>query len=141
MYDASIPVADRLEIQELYARYCQFADKCDGENWSRCFVKDGYFQPSLGPGSGQPYQGRTELAAFISAPHRTPDTYRHWNTALTLRSDGDEIDAVCYAFLLKVADVDAPAIAGSVVYFDRLAREDGRWLFKSREPIKDGTPE
>ncbi len=138
MFDPSIPVEDRLEIQELYARYCHFADDCDGENWAGCFVKDGYFAPSLGPVAGQVFKGQAELAAFISDPGRTPSTHRHWITALTMERDGNEIRAVCYAFLLKVGNVESPTIVGSVVYRDVLAREDGAWKFRERKPVRDG---
>ena len=80
---------------------------------------------SPGPGSGNPYQGRAELAAFISAPERTPLQHRNWNTALTLERNGEDINAVCYAFLLQVANVESPKIVGSVTYRDILARENG----------------
>ncbi len=138
MYDDSIPVEDRLEIQELYARYCHFADQCDGPNWAKCFAEDGFFAPSLGPGSDKTYQGHEELAAFITAPERTPLENRHWNTALTLHRDGDVIRGECYAFLLRVENVDSPKILGSVRYRDVLARENGNWRFRERRPSKDG---
>ena len=138
MYDRTISSEDRLEIQELYARYCHSADLCDGEEWADCFIEDGVFAPSLGPEAGQTYRGRKELAAFISAPHRIPLENRHWNTALTLDRAGDDISAVCYAFLLRVAGADAPEILGSVIYRDRLTKEGGAWKFKERRPRKDG---
>ena len=138
MFDRTISSEDRLEIQELYARYCQTADLCDGEAWADCFTEDGVFAPSLGPEAGRTYRGRKELAEFISAPHRTPSENRHWNTALTLDRNGSEIDAVCYAFLLCVAGVDRPKILGSVIYRDRLTKERGAWKFRERRPRKDG---
>ena len=138
MYDSRISAEDRLEIQELYARYCQYADLCDGALWAGCFTEDGVFSPSLGPGAGEVFRGKDALAAFISAPGRTPLENRHWNTALALERDGTEVTAVCYAFLLRVAGVETPRIIGSVTYRDRLAKENGMWKFKERRPQKDG---
>lgn len=140
MYDSSISIEDRSEIQELYARYCHFADQCDGENWANCFTRDGFFAPSLGPGSGKDYRGHAALAAFISAPARNPLENRHWNGALTLEREGQFVRAQCYAFLLQVVNVDSPQILGSVTYHDLLVREDGAWKFKERRPTKDDVP-
>lgn len=137
MYDKSISVEDRLEIQELYARYAQAADQCDGQAWSNCFIIDGFFAPSIGPGAKAEYRGREALAAFITAPARVPNQDRHWNTAFTFERDGEDVRGVCYAFLLRVKGVEKPEIVGSVVYHDLLTKEDGAWKFKERRPTSD----
>ena len=138
MFDLSIPAEDRLEIQELYARYCHFANHCDGENRADCFVENGFFSPSLGPGSGKPYEWRADLAAFISVPDLRPLQHRHWNSALTLERNGEDIKAVSYAFLLLVANVESPKIVGGVTNRDILARENGAWNLRERRSARDG---
>lgn len=136
-YDRSISLDDRMEIAELYARYCLLADRADAKNWPRCFTEDGTFRPTVGPEPGRTYRGREELSAFIVNSTRFPLRTRHWSTGLILRSNGDVIRGTTYAFLLRAVGENDPQIYKSLVYSDQLKKEDGAWKFFERLPSAD----
>lgn len=63
----SLSLADRLEIQELIARYCWALDTRDGDAYAATFIPDGVFQ-----GIGSRGRGHDELQALplSSTPRR-----------------------------------------------------------------------
>lgn len=138
IYDHSISVEDRLEIQELYARYAWYADASDGENWAACFAREGRFVPSITDSAGKLFEGRKALSDFIADPAHRPRTARHWNTALCLERHKEHIIGRCYAFLLDASRKSEPNISASVTYLDTIIHEDGAWRFKERRPTRDG---
>lgn len=138
MYDSTITVEERLEIQELYARYSVHADVHDGEKWAACYTNDGVFVPSITGAAGRTIAGREALKAFITDPELAEMLTRHWYSNFILKRVGEAVHATCYAMLLDVTEKGKAQIAASVTYSDIIVREDGAWRFKERRPILDG---
>lgn len=136
MYDFSITTEDRLEIQELYARYCHYADAADGPKWALCFTPDGTFIPAMVSG-GNHIEGRDALSKFPAEAGQTPHQMRHWTNNLILERDGPCIAATYYAVLLDISVDGPPTLKGSVTCKDLLERHEGRWLLKRRQSFLD----
>ena len=47
MTDPSGTLEDRIEIRDLYARYCQLLDHSRYDEWLDCFTDDGVFESTL----------------------------------------------------------------------------------------------
>ena len=127
--------AERLEIRELYARYCHAIDDGDGAAWAECFVRDGSFVPGIGAARGTSIVGREALAAF-GADARRGAIGRIVTTNLALYEGDGTVTGRCYGMLVEVRD-GRPELVASVVYHDELEREDGAWRFRSRRPRRD----
>ena len=122
---------DRLEIQELVARYNHAIDRGDTEGWVGCFSEDGAFDGVAGR-----LEGTAALRDFAEALTTAPEwaefrPMRHWTTNFLIDLDGDaatmRADHVLYR---QTADGAVPLLMA--VYHDTLRREDGRWLFAER---------
>lgn len=131
----TLTVEDRLEIQDLYARYCHTVDAFDGDGWASCFAEDGSLVPSVGTGTGTEYRGRVALAAFAADRSRHALS-RHWINNLLLTDHGDHVRGTCYAQLVDISGATPKPVA-HVSYDDVLVREGGRWLFATRRPKRD----
>ncbi len=129
----ALSVADRLEIQELYARYNHAIDSGNGQAWARCFTADGTFTS----GSGS-FSGSEQLAAFATG-FAARVKGRHWTNNLVLDADGEGATGTCYLALLRLTPGEKPpaAIMTTAVYTDRLARAAEGWRFSSRTVTAD----
>ncbi len=132
----TLSIEDRLEIQELYARYSQTVDAMEGEAWADCWVEDGEFSPSVGPTRGTLYRGREALEEFAST---RPDNYpqaRIWTGNHVLTEREGFVEGRCYGMTVDVSG-PAPVLTAHYVYHDEIVHEDGRWRFRSRRPRLD----
>ncbi len=132
----ALPVADRLAILELYARYSQAVDAMDGEAWITCWVEDGEFSPSVGPTAGTPYRGHAELRQFADT---RPDRYPHgriWTGNHVLVERDGYVEGTCYGMTVDVGG-DAPQVTAHYIYHDEIVRNDGQWRFRRRAPRLD----
>ena len=127
----SLTWADRLEIQELVARYDRAIDGGDAEAWIECFTEDGVWD------GGIRVEGRAALLAFARglptdlgfAAFRGA---RHFVTNFLIDGDGDgQARLRCDNLMLQPRAGGVAALVGAD-YDDRLRRVDGRWLFVSR---------
>lgn len=138
MTTQTITTADRLEIDELAARYNLAIDLGDPAGWVACFSPDGELAiGEVGPWAAANFgleQGRwrgpRELLAFATAV-TSGRRFRHWshNRVLTAASDG--IESVSY---MNVYYLDQPAgqqLATGIMR-DRLIQGDGGWRFARR---------
>ena len=130
----ALQLEDRLEIQDLYARYCHAIDAGDGEGWANCFTKDGTFVPSVGSSAGRSFAGHEALAAFAANPNRRKR--RHWTSNILLVERDGFVEGTCYALLIDVGG-SQPEIAASFAYRDELVREAGTWKFRARRHHRD----
>lgn len=122
---------DRVEIEDLVARYNKAIDTGDAEGWAATFTEDGEFHGIVGD-----FKGRAELVAFVEA-YATEEQFaefasaQHWVTNIVLEGGGDH--AEMFAHLMMVAP---QAEGGRIIlvgrYEDTLRRVDGRWLFAQR---------
>jgi hypothetical protein len=119
----ALTVRDRLEIQELYARYAQTFDLGDAEGWANTFAEDGVFGAS---------QGRTELIEYAKGRFpRYGGHSRHWNSQLTLTPTTDGVRGVVYIMLWDVGTRPRTIIA-SGIYRDIIVKTPEGWRFKTR---------
>ena len=131
--------ADEREIIALTARYNWALDIAhDPEAVAGTFTRDGLFQAGSGAGG----RGRDELVAYfrgsaerLRAAAGSP--IRHWLDNHVVDVEKDEASHSCYILFIAV-DGPSPRLHRSGVYYDRLRRTDGRWLFAERRVVIDG---
>jgi hypothetical protein len=134
----TITADDRLQIEELAARYNLAIDLGDAKAWVSCFSADGEFAiTKVGPFSGTVlglaegrWRGAGELRAFATAV-TSGRSFRHWsyNRVLTIASGG--IDSISY---MNVHYLDRPPPEQLVtgIMRDRLVQDNAEWRFASR---------
>lgn len=127
--DAPLTVSDRLEIEELVARYCWAIDTRDGEALADTFTADGAFD------GGRRFEGREQLVSFGRGDHVPPNrpetAAQHWVTNMVF--SGNTNAATTRSYFVRHSIVDgAPVLARVGFYVDELLKIDGRWLFKNR---------
>lgn len=125
---------DRWEIQDLYTRYCWLLDTGQAEAWADLFTDDGHHAGSRGTYA----RGRAELIAHVERVAPVLVGKQHWNTNIDVVATGpDEAVGRCYMAALMATEAPQIGVAGASVerigrYFDRLVRQDGRWLFAEK---------
>ena len=134
----TIDTRDRLEIEDLAARYNQAIDLGDPVGWVACFLPEGEFEiTEVGPRTAARRQlapgrwrGEAELTLFAGTVAGVLPC-RHWAYNRVLTPAGDGIDSVSY---MNVYYLDFPPgdqlITG--IMRDHLVRVDIGWRFASR---------
>lgn len=135
---ASIDLADRLEILDLYARQSHAVDSSDGEGWASTYTEDGVFHS---PTYNLSARGRADLSDFArssnDAAYARGEQFRHVVSAIVLTPAGEgRIDSKAYLVILATAK-EGTRIDRSLVLHDELRRVEGRWLFSSRMSYRD----
>jgi hypothetical protein len=134
----TITTADRLEIDELAARYNLAIDLGDPAGWVACFSPDGELAiGEVGPRAAANFglaegrwRGPAELLAFATAV-TSGRRFRHWSYNRVLTAAGDGIESVSY---MNVYYLDQPAgqqLATGIMR-DRLIETGGGWHYASR---------
>lgn len=123
----ALTIADRLDIQDLAARYNTAIDGGDAEAWTATFTSDGTFESG-----GRTHQGAEALTAFATNFAERMAGARHWNNNMVIEGDGDQATLACYLMLMRGGQVVTTAR-----YEDTLRREDGQWRFASRRVVPD----
>ena len=126
-------VEDRLEIQELYARYALTIDTGDAEGWANTFTPDGVFNNSS--------RGREALVQFVHdwRANRSGANRRHWYSNLILTPASGGVRGSVYMMLLDVG-TRPPAPVNSYLYDDLLVKTQNGWRFQSRVLKSDLPP-
>ena len=125
----SVALADRLDIQELYARWAEAIDYGDPDAWAECFTEDGSLANEL---DGIDLRGRKALRAFAAEYAAGGNTSgRHWACNLIMEAEGDEIRTRFYIALLMATPGDA-TIPRTGRYYDRLVRTPAGWRIRER---------
>jgi hypothetical protein len=125
-------VADRLAIEDLYARYCVALDSGDEDGWVATFTEDGEFlgrAPARGRRELRAYH-RDRMAARVTEPFTNP---QHWTTNLLLQGEAPEVRG--FAYVMRIATLGGDGgvqIVREGAYRDLIRKVDGRWLFASR---------
>lgn len=117
---------DRLEIQDLIARYNHAIDGGSPEDWAATFAPDGTFESR-----GEVHAGTDALLAFARGFQERMAGATHWNNNLVIEGDGDEARSACYLMLRRGGEVISEA-----KYEDTLRKVDGRWRFTSRRVVR-----
>ncbi len=125
----SLSAADIVEIHQLYARYSHAIDSGDGIAYAACFTPDGTMDTTV----RGVFTGPAELATVVSQP---ANVIRHVPLNIVLTGEADVAFGQAYLVVYSGRD-GKPAVVSTGRYEDRLARQDGAWLFTFRRFIPD----
>jgi hypothetical protein len=132
----SLPLADYIEIQQLYARYAVSFDLHDADTWLSCYTEDGSLE--WGPGGeqiGWPPGATTGKAALRKLAERSMSLSDrkgyHWNANLVIDATPDGARGQCYLAFLRSPD-GLGELYIATHYLDDLVKQDGEWLFSKR---------
>lgn len=126
----TLSTEDRLEIQELYARYNHALDFGDASGWAGCFTPDGVFASPNGS-----FTGSEQLQQFANG-FAERMTGRHWTNNLVIDPAGEGATGKCYLMLYRLAE-GGPSILTTGVYNDELVRTAAGWRFSKRTVVAD----
>ena len=123
-------LANRLSIEDLFARYAHTADTYDADGWIDCFSADGIFEVAANDG-GIKFVGRENLKEFIYAHiHLLPGT-RHVMTNHLVDIDGNRAQHRCtLTGMLSRPEKVYTFISGW--YESNLEKASGQWKIKHR---------
>lgn len=133
--------SDRLEISDLYARYCHIIDRGDAAGFARVYVSDGALIRESPADDGQEnleFRGSAKLEAMMRDSYALNQGRRkHWISGLVVDSSGDD-QALgrCYLMVFDVSGV-APVPLTSGRYEDILVKTPDGWRFRERRVVID----
>jgi hypothetical protein len=129
--------SDRLEIQELTARYAWSLDTGDEEAFVACFCRDGELVWDVFETEGR-WRGSLALRRFIAYFRQRPESAGRQHHVSNLVVTPTDVGAHARSYVaVALRRDDGPHLLHVMGYYeDDLAREDGRWLF-SRRYIRD----
>lgn len=133
MAEWQLTALDRLEIQELYARYCWGLDLADEEMVVSAFTKDAGFDHL--------WQGRVEGHEAILANLRSLWTDRqHWwygrqhlmnHFIMEPRAEAGEVDVRCFFQIVQYnVDYGTNFVFGIGTRIDHVTKREGVWRFQ-----------
>ena len=124
-----LTTADRLEIQELIARYSICEDTGDAEGLGALYTPTG----SMTGATGHTEVGRENLVAAARKRWENPEVHRwvHWASSVVITGTADGAEAESYGMIIEPAD-DGYRIRAVAGKHDELHRDDGHWRFHSR---------
>ena len=140
---AELSAEDRLEIQQLIARYSFYEDSGQAESYASLFTSDGTF---FG-GGDKTVTGREALARFARQRWETRPQVRkwtHWVSNIVITPTPDGAEAKSYSMVVEKNDNNYKIVKTSGKH-DELRREDGVWRFHVRRvfalPVEVPVPE
>lgn len=123
-------VEDRLELQELAARYCHAIDDRDLGALADLYTMDADFDGPAGAAKGREAI-RTHVAERLGA---YDFSYHYPHSQVVEFSDDDEATGIVQAHV--ELSIDGEAFRAALRYVDRYRREDGRWRFQRRQLLQ-----
>ena len=124
---------DRLEIQDLVARYCHAVDDGDGPAFAATFTEAGVLDAGA-----LVVEGRPALARFAEGLPRSRRAPRHVATNLVIEGDGARATVRAYVQMYALeGDPPRQELVASGRYADELVKRDDRWLFERRVFTRD----
>jgi hypothetical protein len=128
---ASLDLAQRLLVQELYARYNLAIDGGDIETWLDLFTADGRLEGVVSA------CGRDELREFATRyldglAREGWASVQHWNGSLVLDVANEAVHGRCYVSRLRKARYGTVTIASLSRYDDDIVLDGGTWRFACR---------
>lgn len=136
--EKQLPVADHLEILNLYARYNHTVDAVKLDAWTQCFVEGGALDV---PSAGVVYEGTEQLIEFGKRyMSRNPGLERHITTNIEVYGEGDEAHGRAYLVMcVGGAGKTPPNFHMSSRYEDTLRKTEDGWRFVRRILSFDGS--
>jgi hypothetical protein len=130
----SIPVEDRLAIQEVGARYAVNCDTKRYSDMSELFAPDGTWDETV---IGLPLcEGRAAVHEFFCGPGPTAVEFIHHTTSNHLINEFDGETARGTTHLYAEGRCFGNVIRVFGYYADDYIKIDGRWLFQHRQLVE-----
>ena len=130
---SSVPVADRLDIHELLARYAWALDTGDLDGLVACFTPDAVVTEEVfeDPDRWEGHAGIRRLGQHYSSAPGFPGRQHHITQVLI---DGDDSMAKVRAFTFVTECRGEPPylLRFAGYYEDKVAKRQGAWLFTER---------
>jgi hypothetical protein len=131
-------VQDRLEIQELYARYCWALDTGDTDGYVALFTEDAEATEETRGGGLEVRKGRPEIRRLVLKFHERGDFPGHQHQMAQFvfepdplgRPDHWQVDSYAWATINHPPEPPHLHWCGHVR--DVVAKVDGRWLIRSK---------
>lgn len=121
---------DKIEIQELTARYANAMDDTDLDSWMSTWDVNGLWRGGLGE-----FHGSEKLKELFAALGDRIRDRRHVMTNFVI--DGDEAQAQQRCYMLVFDRANEARLLASGVYNDRLIKTEGKWKFLERRVALD----
>ena len=118
---------DRLEINDLYARYAHAFDSNSVEEWAHLFTPDGVFRLE---GRGE-LVGRAALMEFALGRNGATPNISHHTTNVIADETSEGADGRAYAVAFR-SDSDSIRMVNVGRYADKLVKYEGAWRFAER---------
>jgi len=119
-------------IRRLLADYCFGTDTGDTERWVGCFADDILWE---GGAFGR-FEGREAARAYHQGAGDASRNFRHVNSNAAIDIEGETATVRSYIQIYDQSG-QTPAIVFSGFYDDRLVKQDGRWLIRTRRLVGD----
>jgi hypothetical protein len=125
-------ISDRLEIQDLLARYCDAVDRHDWDAFERIFTPDAFIDYSAMGGSSGDLATTKAFLAETAAP--LFPSWQHMVGQTVLDIDGDRARArtLCHNPMILRDGDDPHLILCGLWYRDELVRTEDGWRIRSR---------
>lgn len=134
----ALSAEERLEILDLYARYCHAVDYNQHDDWAACIAVGGTLRFDI-PGGGPNLEGPDSFREYSHAGAERLRNVRHWTTNYVIDETAEGARGACYLALFDVTKTPR-TVSLSGRYEDTLVKEGGRWKFKSRLLHLDQVP-
>jgi mannose-6-phosphate isomerase-like protein (cupin superfamily)/ketosteroid isomerase-like protein len=121
---------DRLDIHDLYSRWCVLLDTGQAEGWSELFTESGLF---VFEAMQVRVEGRDALRSFAADIHaRERGLTRHYMHNVLINEDGPAVIGRADIELLDLRAGPDARIIKTANYQDRLERTEDGWRFSER---------
>ena len=132
-------ISDRLEIQDVYARYVHAVDRADYETLdARIFTSDATFDYSQANGPVVTWAHLREIDMFSGNGY--PHIF-HMTSNLVIDFDESRMSATCFSKTFnpwaRVVDGQASTFQVHGTYFDTVAKTEQGWRISSRRWVED----
>ncbi|OCC22816.1 hypothetical protein MB02_15555 [Croceicoccus estronivorus] len=128
-------VADRLEINEVIARYCHALDLKDWPAFRALFTEDAALDFTAFDG---PKGGVSDVEAFLRPIVESLAGTQHMTSAVMIDLDGDEASARSAAIVPMTANEGGveKTMFNGLWYEDKLVRTPSGWRFRERTQVR-----
>ena len=130
---SKVALDDRVEIEELIARYAWALDTGDLDGYVACFVEDGWVEhPPEGRCVGREGLRRLTESLWYSQPNRYLGRQHQMSQIIMTREDGD-VRIRCFWSILQQDAETQQCFVFALGSWDTIATraEDAQWLFRS----------
>jgi hypothetical protein len=129
---SELSTADRLQIQEVLARYSHCVDRGRWDAFPALFTADCHLDLSQLMGV---YEGHAGIQQFADTLKPLGVFMRHLVTNVVIEGDGEKAHVECYVTAVTGSPATPNRMTG--FYDDELVKQNGRWLLHRRRLMVD----